>query len=503
MTSGIVQKLIGGLALILVVLALVMGVFFSSREGRIAQGNLERFGGVAIELASKIAQTGLGLVSDTEGIREAVAPFGGVPDLAFLNVYNATGEIVVAVSGEGKANAVRIDPDKPGVQITDAYLLFVAKVRAKGDGEEEDGGTVVGSVAIVLDRSSVWDAISEARSVTFGFGLAMLFVGCMLFYLVARRMVAPIAATVVRLQDIAEGEGDLTQRLEITSTDEIGRLGSAFNLFVDKLQNSMQSLGGNIGSVMEASRELNGISGDLETTTISTSEESFSASEGTEKMSEHVESAAAGVSQMSEAIDKVSAEVVKVSDIARMAVDSAQSTTASVKELEESTSEINSVLRTISSIAEQTNLLALNATIEAARAGDAGKGFAVVANEVKELAKETAKATEDVRKLVGSIATSSHATVDAISSIRNVIEEIDRSQEGISLSVQEQSIAASTVADSVQQANYITKGIAKSIRDVAMTAQGNAEYSTQLLNSAQSMATTADKLNEIVQQFRY
>ena len=358
MTWGIVQKLVSGLALILLILALVMGVFFSSREGHIAEEELDRFGRVSIELVSKIAQTGLGLESDAEYMREAVAPFGSVPNLVLLNVYNATGQIVVALSGEGKAKPAKIDPDKPGVQITDAYLLFVAKVRAKGDGEEEEEGSVVGAVAIVLDRSSVDEAISEARSVTFGFGLAMLLVGSMLFYIVAHRMVVPIMATVVRLQDIAEGEGDLTQRLEITSNDEIGNLGRAFNLFVSKLQNSLQSLGGNIDSVMEASRDLNGISEALETTTISTSAQSGRASEGTAQMSDQVESAATGVSQMSAAINKVSAEVIKVSDIARTAVDTAQNTTATVKELEESTAEIDGVLKTISSIAEQTNLLA-------------------------------------------------------------------------------------------------------------------------------------------------
>jgi len=319
----------------------------------------------------------------------------------------------------------------------------------------------------------------------------------------AGRMVRPIRNMVARLQDIAEGEGDLTQRLEIDTRDELGEMARWFNLFADKLQNSLRRIGEQAQSVTIASRELNGISGDLETTTLATSEQSLRASDGSTEVSGHVQRATEGVTQMEISIGEISRNVHEVSEVARTAVDAANQTTSTVVELEESSGKIDNVLKVISSIAEQTNLLALNATIEAARAGEAGKGFAVVANEVKELAKETAKATDDVRKLVESIAASSHAAVDAIGDISKIINQIDSNQTAIAGAVEQQATTANEVGSTIVQASNITGDIAENIRDVADTAQGNAEHSAKLLRSAKAMATTAEELQRIVSEFQY
>jgi methyl-accepting chemotaxis protein len=361
----------------------------------------------------------------------------------------------------------------------------------------------LGQIVVAISLEAVAEAASEARWASLLFCVGILIVGCGAFWVIASRMMKPVNTMVTRLQDIAEGEGDLTKRLEVDTDDELGEMAGWFNLFADKLQDSLSQIGEQAESVTVASRELNGISGDLETTTLATSEQSARASMAGSEVSEYVQSASNGVAQMESSIGQIFQSVQDVSNVARSAVLAAEQTTSTVQELEESSSKIDIVLKTISSIAEQTNLLALNATIEAARAGEAGKGFAVVANEVKELAKETAKATDDVRKLVESIAHSSHAAVDAIGEITEIISRIDHHQATISSAVQQQSATASEVASTIQRAESVTQAIAESIQDVAETAQGNAEHSVKLLQSAKNMAQTADRLQQVVSEFRY
>ena len=201
---------------------------------------------------------------------------------------------------------------------------------------------------------------------------------------------------------------------------------------------------------------------------------------------------------MESSISEISQNIHEVSAVARTAVDEANKTTSTVAELEESSGKIDNVLKVISTIAEQTNLLALNATIEAARSGEAGKGFAVVANEVKDLAKETAKATDDVRKLVESIAASSHAAVDAIGNIGNIIRRIDDHQAAIAAAIEQQSATATSVSHTISRAKDVTTTIHESIRDVAANALENSEHSQHLRDSASEMATAASSMKAVI-----
>ena len=221
------------------------------------------------------------------------------------------------------------------------------------------------------------------------------------------------------------------------------------------------------------------------------------------EVSANVEKASHGVSEMESSISEISQNIHEVSAVARTAVDEANKTTSTVAELEESSGKIDNVLKVISTIAEQTNLLALNAPIEAARAGEAGKGFAVVANEVKDLAKETAKATDDVRKLVESIAASSHAAVDAIGNIGNIIRRIDDHQAAIAAAIEQQSATATSVSHTISRAKDVTTTIHESIRDVAANALENSEHSQHLRDSASEMATAASSMKAVISKFRY
>lgn len=496
MQLGIVQKLIVGLATILAAVAMFTVIFFSSREAGHVEEAIEDKAMVMATLASNAAAGGLEF-DDKDSTADTIKPFGKVHGVNFV--------VVLSDGGEEFASWKSPDfkEDVPKVEYSSKAALVHGRNSVVATQAIESGGNQIGQVMVGLSLDAVDDAIWQSRKVTITVGLLIIITGCSVFWVMSTRMVRPIRKMVARLQDIAEGEGDLTQRLEIETHDELGEMARWFNLFADKLQNSLRRIGEQAQSVTIASRELNGISGDLETTTLATSEQSMRASDGSTEVSGHVQRATEGVAQMETSIGEISRNVHEVSRVARTAVDAATQTTSTVVELEESSGKVDNVLKVISSIAEQTNLLALNATIEAARAGEAGKGFAVVANEVKELAKETAKATDDVRKLVESIAASSHAAVDAIGDISKIINQIDSNQTAIAGAVEQQATTANEVGTTIVQASNITGEIAESIRDVADTAQGNAEHSVKLLQSAKAMAMTAEELQRIVSEFQY
>lgn len=496
MQMGIVQKLIVGLATILAAVAIFTVVFFSSREAGHVEEAIEDKAMVMATLAANAAAGGLEF-DDKDSTADTLKPFGKVQGVNFIVVLAGAGDEFAAWK------SAEFEEEIPEIEYSSKALMIHGENSVIATRAIESGGSQIGQVVVGLSLNAVDDAIWQSRKVTITVGLFIIITGCSVFWVMSTRMVRPIRNMVARLQDIAEGEGDLTQRLEIDTHDELGEMARWFNLFADKLQNSLRRIGEQAQSVTIASRELNGISGDLETTTLATSEQSMRASDGSTEVSGHVQRATDGVTQMEVSIGEISRNVHEVSQVARTAVYAANQTTSTVVELEESSGKIDNVLKVISSIAEQTNLLALNATIEAARAGEAGKGFAVVANEVKELAKETAKATDDVRKLVESIAASSHAAVDAIGDISKIINQIDSNQTAIAGAVEQQATTANEVGTTIAQASNITGDIAESIRDVADTAQGNAEHSAKLLQSAKAMAMTAEELQRIVSEFQY
>ena len=180
----------------------------------------------------------------------------------------------------------------------------------------------------------------------------------------------------------------------------------------------------------------------------------------------------------------------------------AETTTATVSKLGESSNEIGQVIKVITSIAQQTNLLALNATIEAARAGEAGKGFAVVANEVKELAKETAKATEDISRKIEAIQTDTKAAVDAIASISEVINQVNGISNTIATAVEEQNATTNEMARNVSEAAHGSGEITSNIAGVAQAAESTSRGASDTQKAAQQLVETSAELRRLVEQFK-
>ena len=201
-------------------------------------------------------------------------------------------------------------------------------------------------------------------------------------------------------------------------------------------------------------------------------------------------------------IKEIARNSSEAANISKDTLKKAHSTNQTITQLGTSSQEIGNVIKVISSIAQQTNLLALNATIEAARAGDAGKGFAVVANEVKELAKQTAKATEDITNRIGSIQKDTQGAVEAIGGISQFIEKLNGISMAIAASIEEQTATTNEVARVVKESNRGVEGIAEVVKSVATAAKHSTAGASQTLEAAKSLAQLAEKLKSLVKSLQ-
>ena len=320
---------------------------------------------------------------------------------------------------------------------------------------------------------------------------------------ISRGISAPLQHAVAALQDIAQGQGDLTQRIRIETGDEIGDLAAAFNTFAEKMQRPVQSIAENATTLASSAEQLMGLSHELHDNAEATSRKADAAANAAEQASHNVASVAAASQQMTATIREISGNAHHAAEVASTAVNVGQRTEQNVVELGRSSDEISQVLGVINSIAEKTHLLALNATIEAARAGDSGKGFAVVAGEVKQLANQTARATEDVARKISAIQSGTRNVVASISEINALIEKINGYQASIASAVEEQSATSNEIGRSVTEAAGDVRVIAENIVGAAQAASGTSASASQTEDAAGALTRIAAGLQGFVQQFRY
>ncbi|NDY73719.1 methyl-accepting chemotaxis protein [Desulfobacter hydrogenophilus] len=344
------------------------------------------------------------------------------------------------------------------------------------------------------------------------------------------KILKPVKETVATLEDISQGEGDLTKRIEVTTSDEIGILATAFNTFLDKLSSIIANATSYSAKVDESSGTMLDITKavSVETTSASSRIQTIAASAeevnlGMESVASAIEESNANISMIASAVEQMSATINEISQksasartISEKAVSVSQETSSQIKELGGAANEIGKVTDTITDISEQTNLLALNATIEAARAGDAGKGFAVVASEIKELAKQTTIAAQEINTRISGIQSATNTSVlnikevesiitdcnDLIGSIAAAIEEQTATTQEISSNISQLSNGIAEVSANVSGSALAVNSIAKEIDATNQSVSGLANSGSQMTVNAEKMADLANKLKQLMNLFK-
>ena len=301
----------------------------------------------------------------------------------------------------------------------------------------------------------------------------------------------------------AAAKGDLTQEITVKGDDAVGQMGEGLSQFFRDLRKSISEIAGTAQTLSSSSEELTSVSQTMAGNAEETSAQANVVSAASEEISRNVQTVATGAEEMGASIKEIAQNANQAAKVAQNAVDVAENTNKTVTKLGESSAEIGQVIKVITSIAEQTNLLALNATIEAARAGEAGKGFAVVANEVKELANQTAKATEEISQKIEAIQTDTKSSVDAIGEITTVINQINDISSTIASAVEEQTATTAEIGRNVEETAKGSTEISENISGVAQAAQETSSGVGQTQQDATELSRMASDLQKLVGQFKY
>ncbi len=355
---------------------------------------------------------------------------------------------------------------------------------------------------LLREETERMNAQNHSMNLTMGAAaLAALGIGIFVAIFLSRSITGATHSVLVQAEAIAAG--DLTRdELKILSHDELGDLTTAINKMSGSLKHMILAITENSMRVAAASEELSTTSQQITANAEETSAQTKVVSNATLQVNQNLQTVATGAEEMSASIKDIAKNATEAATVAGTAVRAAETANATVSKLGASSAEIGQVIKVITSIAQQTNLLALNATIEAARAGEAGKGFAVVANEVKELAKKTAKATEDISRKIETIQVDARAAVDSIGTISQVINEINGISTTIASAVEEQNATTNEMARNVSEAASGSGEITSNIAGVAEAAESTSRGAMDTQKAAQQLVQTSAELRQLVEQFK-
>jgi len=505
----------------------------SVASGQVARGVSYNSGAIVDPLMAQVSQ------GDGRGVVHSMGVYDDKGQLVRVWSNHATwsrsigkvlDENVAGMRSTGQTSAVvelidftgQVIARSPGLQTASLNLVSGGSRAAKNavageagvirETDPTDGGDdYVGYTSI--SKESKWALLTRVTAVEVAAAghavrsFAIVVVICAMVFiafgaiLVARSLIRPVKGIASTLARVAGG--DLTARAEIRGNDEIAQMTRALHTALEKIGGAFASIGGGVQALARSSDDLTMVGKTLGASADDTSRQAGVVAAASEQAGKNVQTVASGTEEMSVTIKEIAKNAAEAARVATTAVSQAHRTNTLIGKLGESSIEIGAVLKVITTIAEQTNLLALNATIEAARAGEAGKGFAVVANEVKELAKETAKATEDITRRIEAIQADTAGAVTAIGEITLVIGQINDIQSTIASSVEEQAATTNEIGRNLHELAQASNEIAQNVTSVAASAGSTADCSMLTRTAATSLSELAGALSAEMTQFTF
>ncbi len=362
----------------------------------------------------------------------------------------------------------------------------------------------------LIQKSEVMSKVYALLSVMAIVGLILVLVSVGVAFFMARSLSLPLIRTTDMIKDIAQGQGDLTKRLDIHTKDELGELATWFNLFVENLQGIIGELRNNVIVVNDSSSQLLSLSNKMDESSRTSSGLAKTVSAASQELNGNMTSIAAAMTETTEntnivataaeemnaTINEIAKNSSQAKEISEQAVGQMQGASTKMRKLGNAAESISAVTDAIAGISDQTNLLALNATIEAARAGEAGKGFAVVANEIKDLASQTADATADIKQQIEGIQLTSNETIEEIETVNKVMEEINTIIITIATAIEEQASATREIASNISQVSQGAQSVNKNISESSQAIDNTNEDISSMDAASQSISQDISHIAE-------
>jgi methyl-accepting chemotaxis protein len=353
----------------------------------------------------------------------------------------------------------------------------------------------------LVEGKSFDATVSTIRTSVLSVFATSVLLAVVLALLIARMIVTPLRRVSGVLEAVADG--DLTHEADIAQHDELGQMAGSLRKATTTLRGTVADLSSHALALGEAAASLAATSENSASSSEQGAQQAAAVAESARIMSSNIQTVAAGAEEMGASIREISHSATQAAQVAGRAVDITAATSGVMAKLGASSAEIGDVIKVITAIAEQTNLLALNATIEAARAGESGKGFAVVASEVKDLAQETAKATEDIARRVEAIQADTSGAVAAIEQISETIAQINDFQTTIASAVEEQTVTTNEMSRNVAEAAGAGSTVATTINQVASSVQTTTTGVGEAQQAAERLAQMSADLRQIVGRFTH